>query len=175
MAAPKGNKYAEGNSGKPKKFTSPSDMQHAIDDYFQSCDNKTRKVYVKSQQEIQEIVDPIPYSIEGLCNVLDITRQTLLNYENEFGYEEFFDIVKKAKSKVLQNLVERGLYGDAPTAFSIFLMKNNYGYTDKTEQEIMGKGGTPFNSSPNIILNNLIPGSKFASSEKEILDNINDE
>lgn len=133
MAAPIGNKFAENNSGKPKKFKTPEEMQVAIDSYFKECGERVTLVYDGKKKTVVEVPNPIPYTVEGLCNVLDITRQTLLNYENNSEYEEYFDIVKKAKAKIQQNLVERGLEGSANPAVAIFIMKNNYGYTDRQE------------------------------------------
>lgn len=39
MAAPKGNKFALGNSGKPKEFDSPEQLEEFINDYFDKIDN----------------------------------------------------------------------------------------------------------------------------------------
>lgn len=136
MAAHKGNKYAIGNSGKEKFFSTPEEMSVAINNYFEECDNRIREVYIKSKQEIEHIKDPKPYTIEGLCVCLGITRDTLLNYEKKEGYEEYFDIVRHAKLKVQQNLIERGLEGSNNPTVTIFVSKNNFGYKEKTEQEI---------------------------------------
>lgn len=133
MPAPKGNKFAIGNSGKNKNWSTPVDLQKDIDNYFEVCDNRKVKVYIKSAQEIQEINKPIPYTIEGLCEVLECDRHTLLNYEKQKGYEEFFSTIKKAKLKIQRNKVERGLDGDSNPAVSIFDLKNNHDYKDKTE------------------------------------------
>lgn len=142
MPAPKGNNYAKGNNGgRPRKFSNVEDMQKAIDDYFQKCDEKVVKKYSKAADDYIDVPSPTPYTIEGLAVALGVDRRTLLNYENEKGYEEFFLTIKEAKDKVLQNLSERALLGDSVPSTSIFLLKNNYGYKDKTEQEITGKDG----------------------------------
>lgn len=118
MPAKKGNKYAVGNSGKPKLFRNPKELQERIDYYF---NNYSR------------------YTVEGLCVFLGITRQTLLNYETEKQYKDYFDIVKIAKQKIFANLIERGLDEGKQnnSALTIFLLKN-YGYTDKQEVEHSG-------------------------------------
>lgn len=132
MAAPEGNQFALGNSGSTKKWESKEALQKDIDDYFQRCNEHT--VMQMSFGVPVEINKPIPYSIEGLCVALGgVTRQTLLNYEKKEGYEEYFDTIKQAKAKILANLVERGLSGDNASALTIFNLKNNYGYVDKTE------------------------------------------
>lgn len=121
MPAPRGNKFAIGNSGKPKYWDSSDELQDAINEYFNDCDKGK---------------EPIPYTIEGLCEVLECDRVTLLNYEKKPGYEEFFSTIKKAKLKIQRNKLERGLMGKSNPALTIFDLKNNHGYKDKTEQEI---------------------------------------
>lgn len=143
MAAPEGNKFAIGNSGREKIFSSVGELQSAIDKYFNECDNKTRKVYVKSMQEIQEVPYPTPYTIEGLCEVLDCERQTLLNYQKKEGYEVYFDTIKKAKLKIQRNKLERGLSGESNPAVTIFDIKNNHDYQDKTESKVVIENELP--------------------------------
>ena len=140
MPAPKGNKFALGNSGKPKMWESVEDLQKDIDAYFEWCDENPMQ-QVHSSQIDPNTKKPLlydvsrPYTIEGLCTFLKCTRDTLLNYQKEEGYEEFFDAIKEAKNKIQQNKVERGLTGNAPAALTIFDLKNNHGYKDKQEVE----------------------------------------
>ena len=135
MAAPKGNKFAIGNSGKSKKFETSEQLQEAINEYFDFCDKNTVKIFNKKDNCLVDIPKPIPYTIEGLCDVLDCDRDTLLNYEKAENYEEFFGTVKRAKNKIQRNKVERGLMGDSNPAVSIFDLKNNHGYIDKVQNE----------------------------------------
>ena len=140
MPAPKGNKFAIGNTGREKIFKTPDELQKAINVYFDECDERVVKVYDKNKQEIQDIEKPIPYTIEGLCEVLDCERMTLLNYEKQKGYEVFFDTIKKAKAKIQRNKIERGLEGDAPTGFAIFDLVNNSSY--ENIQKVKGEINT---------------------------------
>lgn len=130
MAAPKDNKYAVGNSGLSKKFETDAELKSAIEDYFNDSDKKKE-----------------PYTIEGLCIALCVTRQTLLNYEKRKGYEDYFDTIREAKLKVQENLIKRGLVGDNNSTLTIFLLKNNHGYRDKTEQEVTGRDGGPIEAN----------------------------
>lgn len=140
MPAPKGNKFALGNSGSYKKWETPEELQMCVDAYFKECDDRVVQVYSKSAQELVDMKKPIPYTIEGLCDALECDRDTLLNYQKKEGYEEYFGIVKRAKLKVQRNKVERGLDGDSNPAVTIFDLKNNHGYKDKVEQDITSKG-----------------------------------
>lgn len=139
MAAHKKNKFAIGNSGKPKNWKTPEELQKDIDKYFTECDDRIYKVYDKVKQTVVEIQKQIPYTIEGLCETLDCDRDTLLNYEKKDGYEEFFGTIKKAKLKVQRNKVERGLDSESNPAVTIFDLKNNHGYKDKTEVDSNNK------------------------------------
>lgn len=135
MPAPKGNKFAIGNSGKPKMFDSVEDLQAQIDQYYLECKE-----------------GEIPLTIEGLCEVLECDRLTLLNYEKKKGYEEFFNTIKKAKTKITRNKVERALSGKANPAFTIFDLCNNTDYENTQKVDHSNKGGKFEN---NIDLSNL--------------------
>lgn len=97
---------------RPRKYTNVEDMQNAIDEYFNECKETGR-----------------PYTVSGLANALDMTRQSLLNYEEN---DEFFDTIKRAKSRIEQ-YAEEFLFKGCNTAGVIFNLKNNYGWVDKQE------------------------------------------
>ena len=140
MPAPKGNKFAIGNSGRSKKWSTPEELQADINAYFDWCDSNPLVQYHNSQID-KETGKPLefeisrPYTIEGLCSFLECDRLTLINYQKEEGYEEFFNTIKAAKNKIQQNKVERGLTGLSPATTTIFDLKNNHGYKDKSEYD----------------------------------------
>lgn len=143
MPASKGNKFAIGNSGKPKQWSSPEELQSDIDKYFKECNDRTGTVYDKVRQTTIEINKQIPYTIEGLCEVLDCERHTLLNYEKTKGYEEYFTTIKKAKLKIQRNKLERGLDNESNPAITIFDLKNNHEYKDMKDINIGGQEDNP--------------------------------
>lgn len=102
--------------GRPVVFESVEVLQNKIDEYFKYCDDNNK-----------------PYTVSGLASFLEVTRQTLLNYTEK---EEFFVTIKKAKSKIEAQYEERAVLGQYNPTISIFIMKNNFGYVDKTEQEV---------------------------------------
>ncbi len=108
--------------GQPPKFNSVEELQAKIDRYYSECEAKE-----------------LPYTITGLCLALDITRQTLLNYQNK---DEYFDTIKKAKLKC-ENYAEQQLFTGKNVAGVIFNMKNNYGWVDKIENKITGDEDAP--------------------------------
>lgn len=93
------------------KFKSVEELEKKIEAYFDDEKNK-------------------PYTICDLCVWLDCDRQTLLNYQEK---EEFFDTIKKAKTKIEASIEKGALLGVFNPTFSIFNMKNNFGWQDKQE------------------------------------------
>ena len=84
-----------------------------IINYFKECDKDKRR-----------------YTMSGLAQALGMTRQTLVNYENK---ELFFTLIKNAKQIVETQLEENGLSGRSNPTFTIFNLKNNYGWKDQQE------------------------------------------
>lgn len=137
--------------GRPLKFKSVEELQEKVDAYFAECDshmveseewedlrNEDGKL-VKDENGYNKLVSiirrrmtkQVPYTITGLALALDTTRETLLDYQYK---EEFTDTIKAAKLRC-ENFNEQMLYGPSPTG-TIFNLKNNYGWKDKTEQDL---------------------------------------
>lgn len=98
---------------RPKLYTCVEDMQKIINEYFKMCDDKEK-----------------PYTMSGLAYALDMDRRSLLNYSKD---EKFFPTIKKAREKVEQQLEENALMNKANATFTIFNLKNNYGWRDTVE------------------------------------------
>lgn len=106
--------------GRPKLYTSAEDMERDIDNYFKYCEKQKK-----------------PYTMCGLANALDMSRQSLINYSND---NEFFDTIKRARSKVEQQLEENALLGKANSTFTIFNLKNNFNWKDVVENQVSSNG-----------------------------------
>lgn len=106
--------------GRPLKFKSVEDLEELIQGYFVDCDQEKK-----------------PYTITGLALWLDTSRETLINYEER---PEFFDAIKRAKSKCENWIEENALTNKVNPTTAIFNLKNNYGWKDKTEQDITSQG-----------------------------------
>ena len=120
--------------GRPLKFSSPEELQKKIDKYFDWCDSRTRPKYITTRLGT-EIIDepwPRPYTIEGLAVALDTCRDTLCEYEKK---TQFSDIITRAKNKILANKVEGGLDGSLNARMAEFMMRVNYKYNDKSEDD----------------------------------------
>lgn len=95
------------------KYKNIEDLQKGIDKYFQECDEKEK-----------------PYTMSGLAYSLGIDRKTLINYGERDSYST---LIKKAKQKVECQLEENALIGKSNSTFTIFNLKNNYGWRDQVE------------------------------------------
>ncbi|MFW9969289.1 MAG: DNA-packaging protein [Candidatus Odinarchaeota archaeon] len=109
--------------GRPKAFKSVEEMQEKINAYFEYCDNLN--VDDKGNRKIIK-----PYTMQGLCVYLDIARDTWNQYSKK---SEFSDACKKARQKVEAATVEGASTNKLNPVFTIFNLKNNFGWTDKVE------------------------------------------
>lgn len=116
-------------AGRPLKFKSVEELQEKIDKFFMDCEAREE-----------------PYTITGLALALDTSRETLLEYEER---EEFVDTIKRAKLRV-HNFAEKRLYTGQPTG-PIFALKN-FGWSDKSQQEISGPNGQPIETKSEVTL-----------------------
>lgn len=98
---------------RPKLYENKEEVQEIIDAYFSLCDKLEK-----------------PYTMSGLANALNMSRQSVINYSKE---DEFFDTIKKAKAEIEQQLEENALMNRANSTFTIFNLKNNYGWKDNVE------------------------------------------
>lgn len=156
--------------GRPLKFQSVQELQEKIDAYFAECDphmfeseewevvRNSDGTKVKDENGYDKLAlikrkrmtGQVPYTVTGLALALDTTRETLIDYENgnrDLGEDDenydpdvakFSDTIKRAKEKI-HNYLEKNLNSPSPTG-TIFNLKNNYGWKDKTETDITSGG-----------------------------------
>jgi len=133
--------------GRPPKYETPEEMQRIIDLYFIACAASKAKaeddVGINQLDELpsedREIVDSVEGyvpTVSGLAYILDMSTEALRNYE---GKQEFLATVKRAKQRIEISLEQR-LAGNAVTG-SIFDLKHNFGWKDKSETEHSGVVG----------------------------------
>jgi hypothetical protein len=104
--------------GRPPKFESPEEMRDLLATYFDETPTEE-------------------WTWTGLCLTCDVSKPTLNEYQEK---EEYKDIVTRAKLMV-ENSYELSLRKNGRSA-EIFVLKN-FGWSDKTEQEITGSQGGP--------------------------------
>jgi hypothetical protein len=95
------------------KYKTQEQLQKGIDAYFEKCDEDNR-----------------PYTMSGLAYSLGVDRVTLINYGKS---DLFFTQIKDAKQRVQAQLEENALSGKGNAVFTIFNLKNNYGWKDAVE------------------------------------------
>lgn len=108
--------------GRPLLFATPEILDEKIDAYFADCEQK----------------DEQPF-ITGLAVWLDTSRHTLINYKER---PEFVNSIKRALQKCEMAVEKGAMQGKFNSTFSIFNLKNNYGWRDETHQDIT-TGGKP--------------------------------
>jgi hypothetical protein len=96
------------------KFNSPQELKEKIDKYFTDMD-----------------VDDRPYTIAQLAVYLGCDRDVIYRYEHK--NDEYHDIIKEARNKIIAYLEERTINGNNP-AGKIFILKQ-YGYSDRVQTE----------------------------------------
>ena len=103
--------------GRPKKglkFETPEKMEAIINAYFLKCAEK----------------ETIP-TMSGIGVALDVARSTIQDYRERDGYDE---VLRRAKGICERHLEERLLSGKNPIG-AIFILKNGYGWKDKSTLE----------------------------------------
>lgn len=103
--------------GRPPKFKDPAELEALLSDYFEN--------------------EPV-LTMTGLALHLGfVNRQSMYDYEKK---PEFSDTIKMARA-MIENGYEKALARGEGTAGHIFALKN-FGWTDKSQQEISGPGGS---------------------------------
>lgn len=110
----------------------------------------------------KEMAAPIEIEVKGKTEFIDPKKPpTLYGFAAQIGvcidtihewgtqHDKFSDAVKESKAIQAKFIIEGGMSGNTNTAFSIFMMKNNFNWTDKTQAEVTNK----------VTLEDLIDGS----------------
>lgn len=108
--------------GRPLLFKTPEEFDKRANEYFNLC---------KEQEKT-------PF-ITGLADFLDTSRKTLTNYKKEEGGRKgFFHSIKKALDKCEAAIEEGAMTNKLNPTFSIFNLKNNYGWVDESKKILSG-------------------------------------
>ena len=106
--------------GRPLKFKSVEELDEKIEAFFKE----------------RSFGKDVP-TITGLAVALDCDRRTLLNYKERDAY---FPSIKRALNFCEEAIERRAMLGGLNATMAIFSLKNNYGWVDKTEQDITTAG-----------------------------------
>ncbi len=162
--------FVIGNPGSEKKYTDPEELQTAVDKYFHYQDSNPLYKYEFHGKDPEECKVQIqrPYTIEGLAEVLGMSRFSLLNYEKREGYEPYFNIIASAKEKIRTQWIELGIAGLGNPGFTKFILVNNARYQDKSEVD--HRSGDRSMQPMNIIVDSKETGDEF----KKLIDGAKD-
>lgn len=117
--------------GRPRIFNSAEEMQEKIDNYFNSC------FIIKYDDEgnITEMKRIRPWTMSGLADALDMSRQSLINYSKD---DEFFDTITRARRKI-EIYNEEMIYSKEKYNGARFSLENNFGWKENKSVEHSGE------------------------------------
>ena len=127
MAAPKGNKNAEGNDGGRPTM------------YNEEILAKTKAYLI--EWNLGENPDVIP-SIEGLAFHLDISRTTIYDWAKQEDKVEFSYTLEKINELQKRILLNKGLSSEFNSNITKLAL-GNHGMSEKLQAELSGPNGGP--------------------------------
>jgi len=120
------------------KFHSSEELQEKIDSYFAYCDARTTVQYDKYGKPYV-VSCPRPYTLSGLADFLDCSRQTILNYSKKDNY---FCTILRARRKC-EKFAEEQLFEGNDRGAKFSLANNHEGWKEKQGIELTGADGGP--------------------------------
>jgi len=130
-----GNDYYKIRSkdGRDRIFDNPQDLADAANEYFEWVINNPFKeqVLFHAQGVVTKdnAIKMRPFTIEGLCNYIDICKQTFFNYEK---VPDFLDITKRIK-QIIEN---QQFEGAAAGFLNANIIARKLGLSEKNEHTI---------------------------------------
>ncbi len=125
-----GNQYwrIRNTSGTPKIFSTPQELAEAANEYFEFIEqNPFKEQDFRGKDATQVSINRMrPMTIEGLCNTLEINRQTFYNYEKN---PDFFDIC----SRIRQIIETQQFEGAAAGFLNANIISRKLGLSEKQE------------------------------------------
>lgn len=107
------------------KNLSKAGLELRIDEYFKKVKRKG-----------------LSASLTGLALHLGCTRKNIIDYRET---DEFYEVLTRAKLRC-ENVLEERMIAGAPPTGMIFILKNNYGWSDKVEIDQTIKGNISLSS-----------------------------
>lgn len=112
-----------------KKYDTPQKFYEAVRGYIEICNVQSREEVTK--RGIQFIEKP--FTINGLCIYLGITRQKFTALCRKPEYSEICEIIKLIAENYLE---ESMLNGKTNAIGAIFSLKNNFGWKESREEKL---------------------------------------
>jgi len=107
-----------------KKYKTVQEIESIIDGYFKSCfepkiDKSGNPITIEGERQRVQVK---PFTIGGLAHALDMSRQSLLNYQKD---DRFFDTITRAKRRC-EVYAEESLFDRNSVQGAKFTLINNY-------------------------------------------------
>jgi len=115
----------------------PQDLADKISDYFKKVDKELSEI-VSNSGKIIELKKRKPYTIEGLCNYLCITKKTFDKYCSDESMKEYHYVAQTAQQIIIQKVLEGALNKEYDSQLSKFYLKN---VSDLNEEKKSGPTG----------------------------------
>ena len=134
MAAPKGNEYylLRSKNGKNKVYNTIQ-LAEKANEYFNYClDNPLQEMVIFHHQgtTTKDFVDKMrPFTIQGMCNYLDICEKTFNNYSNDKDYLQ-------VTIRIRQIIYNQKFEGAASGFLNPNIIARDLGLTDKQQTDI---------------------------------------
>lgn len=119
------------DTGRPRKYATPDDLEQAIDAYFEKCESTCINVSDRGKPTQKRL----PMTIRGLCAFLGISFETWSNYlsgdvgKHDGTHTEYREICTIARERIFADLINMGLMGEyVPTIVDRELAANCPGY-----------------------------------------------
>lgn len=132
MGAPKGNQFylLRSKDGRDKIYDKPQDLIDACNQYFQWClDNPLKEEEVFHSQGVitkASINKLRPFTLEGLCNFLDISVKGFKLYENR---KDFIPVTTRVREIIYNQKFE----GASAGFFNANIIARDLGLSDKKQ------------------------------------------
>lgn len=124
--------------GRPRKISSPEEMERLWEEYKVYCDNREVTVNDFSGKECRHVTGKvkkaITYTIEGFCVYIGIARCNFyaLYAENE----DYQDLVRRIREESEQDVRNKFELGVIPTQLSGLWMSRYDGYSTKQQVDV---------------------------------------
>ena len=116
--------------GRDKQYKTPEDFADKANEYFSWCINNPLKEEVVhgKDSKIIKLNKMRPFTIEGLCNFMDISTQCFLNYKKR---NDFVDIC----TRISQIIYNQKFEGAAAGFLNHSIIARDLGLVDKQKTE----------------------------------------
>lgn len=131
-------------AGRPPFYSTPEELQAAIEAYFKKCDDHVSKVLTKTGA-IVDFPTPIRYNMAALNYELGYSSSgALADLAND--KPEYSETIARARLKIESCRVNDLVDPDTHNANGIkFDLTNNFGWKESSELNIGGQKGNPLN------------------------------